>query len=315
MEFSKRCIKVSRNYDELVIVVLNYCNYIMTIECVDKLLANNFKYKIVIVDNNSSNNSFEVLTEKYDNSELVKVIKNNENLGYAAGNNIGINYAYKHYKNDYICIMNPDILIEDKNIFVDLLRKLKKYQLKGITALQISNNNFDYSTLGWKCPTIKDILVLNSNLISKLRSPLKYKSLKMINVADAIAEVDVMPGCFFILEYNALREIGFFDEGTFLYYEENILSYKAIQKNHKYGISLNNYYIHNHLQKEESLISIKSKFKDRKILLNSQRYYVKNILKSNTISYTIYKLTCIYNIYFEMPILHLIKKIIRSISR
>lgn len=301
---------MKNKYNNLAIIILNYKNYEMTIECVDKLLSKKFACNIVIVDNNSPNKSVENLVNKYQNNYFVDIIENNENSGYASGNNIGIKYAKNNYNCKYVCIMNPDIIIEDDNIFNDLLNKLEKHKLQGISALQITNNHFDYSTLGWKIPSYKDILILNSNIISKLKSPIRYKSINIINSEDALAEIGVMPGCFFIMDLSAFERIGFFDEGTFLYYEENILASKAKELNYKFGISLNNFYIHNHKSKDESLLSLKNKYNDRRILLNSQKYYVNNTLKLNKIIYKmILNLSQNYNIYIELPILHIIKKL------
>lgn len=300
---------MKNKYCELAIVILNYKNYEMTMECVDKLLSNDFKFNIVIVDNNSPNESFEKLKKKYQNIDFLSVIENNNNSGYAAGNNVGINYIKYHYDCKYICIMNPDIIIEDNSIFDSLINKLEKYKLQGITALQITNNHFDYSTLGWKIPLFKDILLLNSNIISKIKSPIRYNNFNMISCKDALAEVDVMPGCFFMMDFNAFEKIGFFDEGTFLYYEENILSAKSKEHNYRFGVSLNNFYIHNHKSKDESFKSLKNKYYDRKILLRSQSYYVNYILKVNNIKKLVYYFSVLINMYIEMPILHIIKKI------
>ena len=73
------------------IVILNYLNYKDTIECVESIF--NMKYDIagiVIVDNHSENESYNVLKKLYKNRLNVSVIQSNRNYGFAKGNNIGI---------------------------------------------------------------------------------------------------------------------------------------------------------------------------------------------------------------------------------
>ncbi|MBS5951741.1 MAG: glycosyltransferase family 2 protein [Clostridium sp.] len=293
--------------ESLSIVILNYKNYEMTIKCVDKLIENKFKFNIVIVDNNSKNGSFEKLNKEYRNITNIVVLSSNNNKGYAAGNNIGIRYIKENIKSEYVCIMNPDIIIEDKHLFYNLINKIERHNLQGITGLQITNNVFDSTTLGWKLPTFSKIIILNSKFISKLLKPVNYSHYEVESKEDSLAIVDVMPGCFFIMDMNIFETIGYFDENTFLYYEENILSHKAKKIDCKFGVSLNDIYIHDHKEKDESLLNLNNKYKDRKILLNSQGVYVKNHLSVKGLKLFIYYLSVFYNLYIELPLIHIAK--------
>lgn len=299
----------------LSVVILNYKNYKMTIQCVNKLIENNNTFKIVVVDNNSNNGSFEKLTEKYKLIDNVVILSSISNNGYGAGNNIGIKFIKNNIKCKYVCIMNPDIIIEDMNLFNNLINKIEKYSLQGITALQITNNIFDPTTFGWKLPSFKDILILNNKFISKLIKPINYNKYYIENKEDSLAIIDVMPGCFFIINIDVFQSLGYFDENTFLYYEENILSYKAKKMNCKFGLSLSDVYIHDHKEKDESLLKIINKYKDRKILLKSQEIYVKNHLKVNKFKLFIYYLSILYNLYIELPVIHMVKLLKLKISR
>lgn len=296
----------------LSVVILNYKNYEMTIKCVDKLISNNCEFKIVIVDNNSKNGSFEILTEKYKDIFNIVVLNSLNNNGYSAGNNIGIQYIEENTNCKYIGIMNPDIIIEDVELFNNLINKVEEYSLQGITALQITNNIFDPNTIGWKLPSFSDVLLLNSKFISKLINPISYKQYDIESNKDPLALVDVMPGCFFIIDIDIFKELGYFDERTFLYYEENILSYKAKKRNYRFGVSLNDSYIHNHKEKDESLLKLSNKYIDRKILLKSQKIYVENYLKINTFKTFIYKLSIVFNLYIELPLIHIFKLLTRK---
>ena len=75
------------------VVVLNFINYEETIQCVESIIIQkNVDLDIVVVDNGSPNESYKNLVLKYSENELVNILKNNSNLGYARGNNVGINF-------------------------------------------------------------------------------------------------------------------------------------------------------------------------------------------------------------------------------
>lgn len=103
------------------IVILNYMNYQETIACIDSvLLQKNNSFRIVVVDNGSPNESFQILTEKYCHNRLVKVIRARKNYGFAKGNNIGIQYAKKRLQADFVLLINSDTVMLDEN-YIDTL--------------------------------------------------------------------------------------------------------------------------------------------------------------------------------------------------
>ena len=78
-------------------VILHYLTEYDTIDCVDSILNNvDYQdYKIIVVDNGSTNNSGETLLKRYRNNEKIVVIIVEENLGFARGHNIGYEYDDK----------------------------------------------------------------------------------------------------------------------------------------------------------------------------------------------------------------------------
>ena len=101
------------------IVVLNYNDYESTIKLVDSLLGQQYfseNVHIVIVDNMSTNDSFEILKSQFN--ECVDVIQSERNGGYAYGNNYGVKYLYDKYKIVHCAICNPDVLITSERLVV-----------------------------------------------------------------------------------------------------------------------------------------------------------------------------------------------------
>lgn len=102
------------NEDYLVgIVILNYKNAADTIELVQSIadLARN-DLQIVVVDNASPNLSLADLDAAFPRCDIIRT---NANLGYAAGNNVGIQYL-KDFEARYIWILNPDTVIQSNTL-------------------------------------------------------------------------------------------------------------------------------------------------------------------------------------------------------
>lgn len=81
------------------IVVLNYLNWWDTVDLVESIKSQSFKdFEIIIVDNDSANDSVEQLTKRYENESNIHLLVSKSNQGYARGNNIGIEYAINSLK-------------------------------------------------------------------------------------------------------------------------------------------------------------------------------------------------------------------------
>ncbi|MBV6373105.1 glycosyltransferase, partial [Enterococcus casseliflavus] len=77
-------------------IILNYNDWLMTKEYVKNIEKYKILDKIIIVDNKSTDNSYEFLTSM--SNDRIEVLSTQENRGYAAGNNFGLNYALKNYE-------------------------------------------------------------------------------------------------------------------------------------------------------------------------------------------------------------------------
>lgn len=189
------------------IVVLNYNGYEDTIECVNSLEKINYDNKhIVIVDNCSTNDSEKILRNKF---KYHKFIQTNENIGYAGGNNVGIEYALN--KNaDYIMILNNDTVVEP-----DILRKL----LKG----------FEQDDIGVVVPKI---LYYDDHTKINAFGAYRTKLGKILNIGEGQNDdekyseniyVDYAMGCCMLFKSSVLKNVGLFNEEYFMYLEESDL--------------------------------------------------------------------------------------------
>ena len=271
------------------IVILNYNDSKTTSEMLDKIKSFKTLNHIVVVDNNSSDDSLKVL-EKYK-SEKIDIVANKENKGYAYGNNVGIRYLRDTYKCDYVFISNPDIIVSEETI-----KKLAE-DLKTVDVVAPTISQLGESIKGWKLPSLKkEINTITSNRLFKNESIYKESYYK-----EGLNEVEVVSGCFFGIKDATLKAIGDFDEGTFLYFEENILGYKLKCKNIKTYVDTSVEVIHNLSVSVDKNVK---KTKKYKILMNSLFYYEKNIIKSNILRRFVLRF-----FYFVMLVLLKIKNI------
>ncbi len=110
-------------------VILHYQNIEITINCVEHII-NRFPHShVVIVDNFSPNKSGEQLKERYRTSEMIQVVLNNQNDGFAKGNNIGFEYIKSKYDLDYLVVMNNDIIIDDFEFENKIKSFMNEYQV------------------------------------------------------------------------------------------------------------------------------------------------------------------------------------------
>lgn len=104
-------------------VILHYQSLETTIQCVDliKKLESECALKIVIVDNDSPNKSGISLKNKYIKDDNIYIILNNNNDGFATGNNLGYKFSKEHLGSDIIVVMNNDIMIYQGEFIKKLL--------------------------------------------------------------------------------------------------------------------------------------------------------------------------------------------------
>lgn len=270
-----------KKFNSLAIVILNYCSANDVINNVNNLLSFNKPFHIVVVDNASPDGSFQRIRDYFGEKSHVDILQTGSNLGYAAGNNYGIRYAAKCYDIETIAVINPDVTIPSSEIIEKLCTLLysdEKCIFAGGCPLNHCNND-EPMPMGWDIPSASEIF-LNSSLFAG--SPDEKHQQRCMQIKDGIYRVECIAGCFFVAKYSLFKKIGFFDEGTFLYNEENILGIKARQAGYHGLIDCDIKYYHNHPDKkksislQEKLNSIDSGFKSRVYL--AKRYYTNLIV-------------------------------------
>ena len=215
------------------VIVLNYNDWQLTKSYVEKICPYDCINHIVIVDNCSTDESYDRLREIQ--SAQVDVVKTDANNGYAAGNNYGLRYVIQKFgKQGIAVISNPDIRISQKS-FQTIVNSFREYPSQFAATGEVYNLSGKRIPLfTWKLPTYGILLANNSVVLRVLlkryfRYGKNYTNLNQIEDEDAYRG-EVLPGCFFAVDLEKMIEIGMFSESTFLYYEEEILFSKAKNK-------------------------------------------------------------------------------------
>ncbi|HXE75800.1 MAG TPA: glycosyltransferase family 2 protein [Candidatus Xenobia bacterium] len=93
----------------VAVIVLNWNNWPVTVECLESLRRLTYpNCKVLVVDNGSTDDSEKVLRERFTEIELIQT---RANLGYAGGNNAGLRRALE-LGADYLCLLNNDVVVE-----------------------------------------------------------------------------------------------------------------------------------------------------------------------------------------------------------
>jgi GT2 family glycosyltransferase len=248
------------------LVVLNYNDYKTTSDFI-KLVKNYESIDlIVVVDNNSTDGSYNKL-EKFDSAKI-KVIVSDKNGGYGYGNNVGIKYAINELGKCNIIISNPDVEVSE--ITIDkLINKLNSHSDYALIAPIILENGKENK--GWKLPNVYIDTLLNFPYIHRFFKKLQLYSSKWYN--EKSVAVEAVSGCFFIVKSDVMKRINYFDEGLFLYYEENVIGMKIKDIHKKIIVDTTSNVIHHHSVSVNNSVSSLNKYK---ILKKSQMYYHKN---------------------------------------
>lgn len=203
---------------KVLVVILNYKTYEMTVELINQLNGlDHSLFDICVIDNASPNESADVLSGLSEKLGFI-FFKNSINAGYAAGNNIGIRYAIEHGY-EYSLILNNDLKIVDSFFIEKLVETADKdssIACIGPKILDINNQ---------PVPPYCDRPTFYSLTLGIVRE--KKKRSRYI---DTPRKVYRLFGCCMLLRNSAMAAVDCMDERTFLFCEEEILAERLLKE-------------------------------------------------------------------------------------
>ncbi|NEQ47747.1 MAG: glycosyltransferase family 2 protein [Leptolyngbya sp. SIOISBB] len=199
---------------QVSIIIVNYNGGDVIVDC----LASIFQHftqpqvEIIVVDNDSRDGSPELIEQQFPQ---VKLLRQSNNLGFGAANNIGANQA----QGTYLLLLNSDTLIP-ANILPALINKLESLPDMGIVGPRLLNpdGSFQLSTayeigLWGEWQTLQEV--------RQYRQPANRPALAQQYGTDQFVEIVV--GAAMLMRRSHFFQIGGFDESFFMYFEESDL--------------------------------------------------------------------------------------------
>ena len=240
---------------DLCFVILNYNIINETINCIDSIKSNidTNNYKIILVDNGSEDQISNQLSLIYRGDDRVIFVKNSENLGFAKGNNVGIQKALS-FEPKYVCCLNNDALL-NQNDFFEVLDRAYNIHHDALIGPRVILRDGSVQSYSNRLKTLDeynhDLMLYESALNgSKIKDffrdiPLFYNIyhylFNLINNSKRIRQPQVDPflekqnvilhGCCLIFTPIFFERLVGFNPDTFLYREEELLYLDVISNN------------------------------------------------------------------------------------
>ena len=187
---------------ELSIITINYNGLSDTCALMETIPFNN-NLEVIVVDNASQNQEADIISKRFPQ---VKVIKSEQNLGFASGNNLGIKAA----QGKYLFFINNDTIFKDFNV-QPLIDRLESSPAIGVVCPKIrfawGNNPIQYA--GYTA--LSSITVRNQAIGFGEEDHGQY---------DTAHPTPYAHGAAMLIKREALEKVGLMPECFFLYYEE-----------------------------------------------------------------------------------------------
>jgi len=215
---------------ELSIIILNYNTKQLALDSFNSIEKNypkevqNGEYEVIVVDNDSPDDSLAAFKEYKKNTKIASfhIIASGGNIGFSAGNNKGIPYA----KGKYVLFLNPDTIVHQKTLTV-MLDFMEKHPDAGAASCKLINKD---GALDFNChrgfPTPWNAFCYFSGLQKMFpRSTLFAGYTQGWKDFSGTHEVDAIEGAFLLLPKSVGEKVNWFDEDYFFYGEDLQICY------------------------------------------------------------------------------------------
>ncbi|MDI9320101.1 MAG: glycosyltransferase family 2 protein [Phycisphaerales bacterium] len=199
------------------IIIINYKTYQLTCNCIDSIIKNvtGVSYEIILVENGTDEFRLEKVAHWGDK---IKLILSEENLGFAGGNNLGIQYA----QGKYILLLNSDVYLTDDAI-TKTYAYLEQRPQVGVVSAKLVYPDGRIQSVAQRFPSVKYQLIELLRL-QKLMNKRVAGKLLLGSFFDHNENVksDWVWGAYFMFPRNILSKLpqNKLDDSYFMYYED-----------------------------------------------------------------------------------------------
>lgn len=199
------------------IIIVNYNTWDVLNDCLNSVKEKtiDIDYELIIVDNQSSDDSVEMILKKYPEFRL---IQSPENLGFGRANNLAAEQA----AGKYLFFLNPDTVLLNNAVKI-LYDYMESHADTGICG----GNLFDTELQPVNSFYKMNYLVLECSTIINMRLKMGF------NDTNYPIEVKCIVGADLMISRMLFEQIKGFDPAFFMYFEEFDLCYRGIKKGYK----------------------------------------------------------------------------------
>ncbi len=177
-------------------------------------------YEVIVVDNNSTDGSREMLKDRFRD---VKSVEMDHNAGFSKANNRGAQVA----KGKYLLILNPDAIVCE-NALEKMYDFLEKERSVAVVGCKLLNPD---GTLQRSCgifPNLQTEFFIRT-FFNRLFPKSKLAGAYQLGSWDysTVAEVDWVTGACLMIRKELFDQLGGFDEQMYMYYEDVDLCYRV----------------------------------------------------------------------------------------
>ncbi|MBD3311470.1 MAG: glycosyltransferase [Candidatus Magasanikbacteria bacterium] len=190
--------------------------------------AAGLNYEQIIVDNGSTDNTTQIIEDKFKN---VKLIKNKGNKGFSAANNQGV----KTSSGKFILFLNPDMRLKEDSLkkIVDWMEEKNDVGIAGCKLID-KNGEFDFDAGPRRFPKTREMLAMIFKIHHIFPNILDNYLMKNFD-PELEQEVDSLRGSFMLVRRELIEELGWgFDPRYFIWFEDVDLCREA--KKHGYKV-------------------------------------------------------------------------------
>ena len=243
---------------KLSIVIVSYNVQHFLEHCLYSVIeaSKNLNTEIIVVDNNSVDDSVQMLKEKFPHLHL---IENKFNKGFSSANNQAIKIA----KGEYILLLNPDTLVET-DTFGKTIAFMDAHTDAGALGVKMLNGEGTFLSESKRGLPTPAVAFYKLSGLSKLFPTSKIFNTYHLGFLDEnkTHSVDVLAGAFMLIRKSVLDKVGLLDETFFMYGEDIDLSYRITLAGYK------NYYF-----AETKIIHYKGKSTNKNSIAHVVAFY------------------------------------------
>lgn len=253
-------------------VILNYNDAETTETLVEQIADYGLLHQIIVVDNASTDDSLERL-RKLEEIEKVHVISADHNGGYGSGNNLGVRYGAEQGAT-HVLIANPDVVFSEQSLKA-MLAAFARHPEVGIVTTRIHDARYPNLKNGWPLRSFTRELFSMGPVSRRLFG-------KTFDYPDSYfagrnaVYVGAVHGSMLMVDSEKFLEAGGYDEGIFLYEEEQVLGRRMQNAGYRSVLLLNQHYDHEHSTSISK--SFSDAMKRQKLREESTLYYMKHYL-------------------------------------